>query len=287
MALAPINQIPVGYRSQSQDTNSEADVYLFARLRELSFKQRLEMFVVHNRGIKKLCLAGIKLRHRGVSLSEIRYVYARAVLSEKFSPEFEPKGTDENMWIQDSISLAGELHQLLESINIPYYVSGGVAASLHGEPRSTRDLDLVIQIQLEEVDLLVTTLERAGYYCPVGAVENLKQGREMMLNITHMETISNADLYMADGSPFALSQMSRRTLIDLEGILPFWIASAEDVILQKLRWGEGERSQQQWRDVQGILKLQTEVLDYAYLIKWAEKLDLADLLTQAFTQAGI
>ncbi len=294
-----------GYRSQAADTNVDADIYLFARLRQLALKQRIEIAIAHNRGVRKLCLAGIKSRHRGASLKEIRLQFARAVLSEKFPPGFQPQGgesvagtetdpgklknseSDETMWIQDSISLAGELHQILESVNIPYYVSGGVASSIHGEPRSTRDLDLVIEIQRDQINLLVTTLEAAGYYCPAGAVEDLQQGRDRMLNITHTETIANADLYVTDTSAFAALQMARRRLLDVEGMPNFWLISPEDLLLQKLVWGRGSQSEKQWRDVLGILKLQADFLDYGYLTEWAENLGLVDLISQAFTEAGI
>jgi hypothetical protein len=279
--------IKSNYQPQAANTSIDADIYLFARLRQLSFKQRIEMFAAHDRGVKKLCLAGIKFRHPGASLEEIRSMFTRAVLAEKFSLKFKPKGVDESMWIQDSIALAGELHELFESINIPYYVSGGIASSLHGEPRSTRDLDLVISLQGDQIDLLVTTLEAAGYYCPSGAVENLQRGREQMLNITHTETIANADLYIADNSPFAVSQMARRMLPDLDGIPLFWVASPEDTILQKLNWGRKSQSEKQWRDVLGIIKLQVSNLDYAYLAEWAERLDLVDSLSQALSQAGV
>ncbi|MEA5507300.1 hypothetical protein VB735_30245 [Halotia wernerae UHCC 0503] len=275
------------YQPQATNTNIEADIYLFTRLRQLSLSQRIKMFAAHDCSVKKLCLAGIKSRHRDAPLEEIRHIFARAMLAEKFSLDFEPKGINESMWIQDSITLAGELHQLFLSINIPYYVSGGVASSIHGEPRSTRDLDLVVKIQPDQIDLLVKTLEAAGYYCPVGAVEDLKQGYERMLNITHTETIANADLYITDTSPFAVSQMARRILPDLDGIPPFWIASAEDMILQKLHWGRGSQSEKQWRDVLGILKLQAPNLDYAYLTAWAERLDLVDTFSRALTEVGL
>ncbi|MEO0844030.1 MAG: hypothetical protein AAF063_34880, partial [Cyanobacteria bacterium J06643_5] len=181
------------YRPQAPDANIDADIYLFARLRQLSLKQRVEMAASHDRGIKRLCLAGIKSRNCGVPLEEIRLHFARAVLAEKFLPGFQPTGDDETRWIQDSITLAGELHQILESVNIPYYVSGNVASSIHGELRSTRNLDLVIS-NLTKTFWLVKTLEAAGYYCPAGAVEDLQRGREGLLNITHTETIANADL---------------------------------------------------------------------------------------------
>jgi hypothetical protein len=275
------------YQPQSQDTAIEADIYFFQKWRQLSLKQRIERFISHERGVKKLCLIGIKSRNRNSTIQEIRNLFTRAVLGEKFTPDFQPKGIKENMWIQDSISLAGELHQLFESINIDYYVSGGVASSIHGEPRSTRDLDLVIEVKPNQIDLLVKTLEASGYYCPAGAVEDLQRGLENMLNITHAETIANADIYITDNSPFAISQMQRRILVDLDGIPAFWIASAEDTVLQKLRGGKGSKSEKQWRDVLGIIKLQAETLDYGYLIEWAENLDLVADLSEVLTQAGI
>jgi hypothetical protein len=275
------------YQAQSQDTNIEVDVYLFQRLRQLTLKQRLEMFISHEKGVKKLCLIGIKSRHQNFTIQEIRDKFIRAVLGEKNTPDFQPKGINENMWIQDSISLAGELHQIFASINICYYVSGGVASSIHGEPRSTRDLDLVIEINQNQIDLLVKALETSGYYCPEGAVEDLQRGYGNMLNITHTETIANADIYITDNSPFAISQMNRRVLVDVEGIPSFWIASAEDTILQKLRWGKRSKSEKQWRDVLGIVKLQAENLDYGYLVEWAEFLDLVDEFSEVLNQAGI
>ena len=275
------------YQPQSEDTNIEADIYFFQKWRQLSLKQRIERFISHERGIKKLCLVGIKSRHRNFSIQEIRDLFTRAVLGEKFTPDFQPKGINENMWIQDSISLAGELHQIFESINIDYYVNRGVASSIHGEPRSTRDLDLVIEVKPNQIDLLVKTLEASGYYCPAGAVEDLHCGLGNMLNITHTETIANADIYIKDNSPYSISQMNRKILIDVEEIPVFWIASAEDIILQKLRWGKGSKSEKQWRDVLGIIKLQSKNLDYGYLTEWAENLDLVADLSEVLTQAGI
>jgi hypothetical protein len=275
------------YSSQASDTDVEADIYLFHRLRQLSIKQRVEMFVAHNQGVRKLSLAGVKMRYRGAAIEKIQMHFARAVLGDKFPLGFQPIGTDEKMWIQDSISLASELHSLFTSINIPYFVSEGVASSIHGETRSTRDLDLVVQTQVSQIYLLVTTLESAGFYCPAIAVEDFKLGRSSMLNITHTETIANANLYLTDNSPFSTSQMARRQLLDVEGIPPFWVISPEDLVLQKLRWGSSSKSEKQWRDVLGILKLQAEGLDYEYLTEWAEYLGLVDALIEALAEAGI
>lgn len=81
--------------------------------------------------------------------------------------------------------------------------------------------------------------------------------------------------------------MSRRLLIELEGIPKFWVATPEDTILQKLYWGKDSQSEKQWRDVLGIVKLQAPSLDYSYLKEWAKQLNLLEMLDSAFSQAGI
>ncbi|BAZ11920.1 hypothetical protein NIES4071_37480 [Calothrix sp. NIES-4071] len=58
-------------------------------------------------------------------------------------------------------------------------------------------------------------------------------------------------------------------------------------MLQKLLWGKGKQSEKQWRDVLGILKAQSDTLEYSYLINWAEHLNIVESISQAFTEAGI
>ncbi len=276
-----------GYKSQAADTSIDADLQQFSLLRKWSLGDRLQLSAKLSRHLRALCLAGIKQRCPTGSALERRTQFDRAVLAEKLHPGFRPKLVDETMWIQDSIELAEQLHSILEANAIPYYVGGGVASSAHGEPRATRDLDLIVQIQPEALSVLVEILEVHHFYCPEGAVEEIKQGRSRMLNITNIETSANADLFIMDVSPFAQSQMARRSLISVDGTHQFWICSAEDTVLQKLLWRRSSQSEQQWRDVLGVLKVQVDHLDYSYLAEWAEQLGILDVLSQAFVAAGV
>jgi hypothetical protein len=68
-----------------------------------------------------------------------------------------------------------------------------------------------------------------------------------------------------------------------ESIAPAYIATAEDTILSKLEWlrAGGEVSENQWKDVVGILKVQADRLDMVYLKQWARELRVEDLLERA------
>ncbi|MBD0389030.1 MAG: hypothetical protein ICV54_21620 [Nostoc sp. C3-bin3] len=48
--------------------------------------ERIKMFAARERAVKKLCLAGIKSQHCNASEKEIRCIFARAFLAEKFYP---------------------------------------------------------------------------------------------------------------------------------------------------------------------------------------------------------
>jgi hypothetical protein len=54
-----------------------------------------------------------------------------------------------------------------------------------------------------------------------------------------------------------------------------------------LQWGRQSQSEKQWRDVQGILKVQGDSLDFAYLTLWATRLDMIELIDQALIEAGL
>lgn len=66
------------------------------------------------------------------------------------------------------------------------------------------------------------------------------------------------------------------------------IATAEDVVLEKLRWYRlgGESSERQWLDVLGVLKVQRPTFDRGYAARWAAEIGVADLLARAYQDAG-
>jgi len=99
------------------------------------------------------------------------------------------------------------------------------------------------------------------------------------------------DVFISKQRPFDRAQFERKAaqVVATEPERTACVASAEDTVLTKLEWYRlgGEVSERQWRDVQGVLKVQAAGLDLAYLRRWAAELQVADLLTKALVEAGL
>jgi hypothetical protein len=272
--------IKPGYRPQASDTSIETDAFEFALLRQRTNGDRATMSAILTQGARQLCLCGLRQTHPSLSSTQFKQALARAFLGEDCPQDFFPRG-NEMTWIQDSIALALQLQTIFERLNILYYITGGVAAATYGEPRTTRDLDVVISISLSTLDLLVQQLENESFYVP--GVEDVRTGGMLSLGITHTETIARADLILT----FEPEKFRRRRAISIPERGTLYFASPEDIILSKLSWGTSSQSEKQWRDVLGILKVQGQNLDFDYLKEYSEPIGVSEALTQAMTEAGL
>ena len=177
----------------------------------------------------------------------------------------------------------------LDKLSITYYVGGSVASSVYGVARTTLDADLVALLRDEHVGALVEEL-RAGYYVSAPMIRSAIKSHSRF-NVIHLATMFKVDVFTVKSRPFDQSalQRIRKDTLGSEEPLEVFVASAEDVLLNKLEWyriGE-EISERQWTDVLGVLRVQRNVLDYEYLRRWATDLEVLDLLERACTETGI
>ncbi|QYO67815.1 hypothetical protein [Leptolyngbya sp. 7M] len=284
--MNPIPQPKAGYRPQAEDTSVEADVAYYYFLRQKPLTERIKLTQNLMRMAKHLAIASVQRQYPNDSIQAVQLRASHRILADKYTSAFIPGGTLVEWQQQDALTLTQRLHPQFEKLGIAYYLGGGLAAAIWGEPRVTQDADIIVQFQSDQLDRLISTLEAEGFYCPPADVEEVRLGVGKTISITHTQTLDNADLIAMSDEPFERSQMSRRMLIEDLGA-PFWVCTAEDIILQKLLWSQRSRSEQQWRQVLGILKAQATVLDYDYLSRWADQIGQVERLTQAFLEAGI
>lgn len=170
----------------------------------------------------------------------------------------------------------GRLVSHLDAAHVSHMVAGSVASSVHGEPRSTQDIDLVVDPSPSALACLVRTLLAADFYVSEdAAILALKARRQF--NVIDLETGWKADLIVRKDRPFSASEFARRQPATVLGV-QVHIATAEDVVLAKLEWAKkGGGSERQLRDVRGILDAHAE-LDTAYLEHWAAELGVTRIL---------
>ena len=186
--------------------------------------------------------------------------------------------------------VAQKVIQAFDAIGIEYAIGGSVASTVHGIPRLTMDVDIIADMCEEQIEALVISLQNEFY--ADGDLMRAAVRDRSSFNVIHLPTMVKADIFLLPTTPFAASEWSRRqrkrlgTAIDSADA---YVASAEDMILQKLSWYRltGERSDRQWGDVQGMLKVQGDALEFAYLAHWAEELALTDLLQTSLVDAGL
>ena len=275
---------PPGYRPQADDTSLETDLLEFYLLRQRTPTERLAMAASLMRGARRFSLTCLGQQFAELSAQAFARKMAEAWLQEDCPPHYIPTGSPMT-WIQDSTELAAQLHTIFAAVNVPYYITGGVAAITYGEPRTTRDLDVVISVPRQTINALVAALEAADFYVP--GVEDAVSGRMRTLQITQVTTISRADLVLAEDSEYEQLKFQRRRLITLPNGTQVYLASPEDVVVNKLRWGQQSQSEKQWRDVLGVLKIQQDHLNYNYIHQWAAAFDLSEQLDQVTREAGV
>lgn len=186
----------------------------------------------------------------------------------------------------DPIEVALRVASVLDECGIPYLVGGSLASSISGEPRSTLDVDMVVALSATQVDSLVAALGE-DFYADSEAIRQAVASTATA-NLVHLPTSIKVDLFIVGGSPIDEEQMERRLRVKVSNDPDefLYVYTPEDILLQKLRWYRmgNEISDRQWRDVLGIVLVQSESLDRSYLEQAADRIGVRDLLERALSR---
>jgi len=171
-------------------------------------------------------------------------------------------------------SVFSNVTRRLESAGIPHMVVGSVASMIYGEPRLTKDIDLVIDLLPSGASRLTRIFLFDEFYCPPEEAIAAELAERGQFNLIHQSTGIKIDIIVRKDTEHAREEFERRRR------KPFWenyeafVASPEDVIIKKLQYFREGGSEKHLRDIRGILA-HCE-LDRSYMEFWIDRLRIGD-----------
>jgi hypothetical protein len=248
---------------------------------------RLARAASMNRAAEMLALAGLRRRHPSATPHVLGVALALQRIGRTDDRDLAArlmKDTTVSDTPADFLAVALRAATICTDLGIPYLIGGGVASTVHGEFRTTRDVDLVIRLTPANAARFATALGAQFALNPPDILDALAHVPAAVADRTHRATFAaydcatgyQLDVFCVGDMPFDRAQFARAVPIPIpEANTVLMVASAEDTILTKLEWYTITPSDQQRTDVQTIVRVQGDALDRAYLITWATQLGLS------------
>jgi hypothetical protein len=167
------------------------------------------------------------------------------------------------------LQLLEKICQILEALQIPYMLSGSVAMNFYTDPRTTRDIDIIVELQNQHVPAFVTQLEHQFYVYPEGIYEEI--ARQGMFNIIDFKTGLKIDFILRNDEAHEQLKFKNRRKIQYFGI-DLWIICLEDLVISKLKWIQVLESEKQKNDITNLLDV--FYIDMEYIKDWCTQLNL-------------
>lgn len=172
----------------------------------------------------------------------------------------------------------------LDRLGVPFMLTGSLVSSIQGEPRSTHDIDVVVDLRFSQIDELLKEFPAPDFYLSRTAIEQAIQ-RRSMFNLLDVREGDKVDFWLLTPDEFDQSRFARRAPIDFEGVM-LRISSPEDTILMKLRWSrDAGASQRHYDDALRVYKVQRGTLDADYIEEWVHRLGLRPSWEQLLADA--
>jgi hypothetical protein len=179
--------------------------------------------------------------------------------------------------VTEELEVLETLARRLEATGIRYMLTGSFAANYYAVPRMTRDIDLVVELSPDDADRFCACFVE-DFYLDRDAVRAAIANRGAF-NLIHHAYVIKVDCIVRKDSDYRRVEFARRRrgTIDGHGLA---IVAPEDLIISKLDWMRGSRSEVQLADVRNLLRSVPD-LDRQYLAHWTERLGLGVLYREA------
>ena len=179
-------------------------------------------------------------------------------------------------------SLTLEVIDILEREQVPYMLVGSFSSNLFGVPRSTHDLDLVVELGDRSIHVISRHLGPEFYLQPQMAFESVMGTPRHIIDV--QSTQFKIEIFRLRGDAHDQERFSRRVHVRWNGRM-VWVASPEDVIVMKLRWLAGLRRNKDFDDSLQVATMRRESLDWGYMERWCDRHGTREILEEIRAKA--
>lgn len=150
----------------------------------------------------------------------------------------------------------------LSESGVDYFITGGVATIIYGEPRFTRDIDVVLAVRPTDAERFLSLWPANAYYSPPREAfeQETARPRHGHFNLVHIESGLVADCYVAGDDPLHAWAFERMQTLEV-GRTRIRVAPVEYVVVRKLSYFAQSGSTRHLEDVSRICRVQGERID--------------------------
>lgn len=171
----------------------------------------------------------------------------------------------------------------LSGNNVPYMVTGAWSVIYYGRPRASHDIDFVVEIEPNQTEKILTILKKLSHdfqFQEHAIREAIKN--KGMFNVIYIPTYLKLDFWLLTTDEFDKNRFRRKQEVEVLG-QKMMLATAEDTILQKLRWYKMSPIEKSLIDAAFVYQIQKKNLDSTYLTNWAKFLKVTKQLKKLGT----
>lgn len=182
--------------------------------------------------------------------------------------------------MNEELKVLKDVTQALNNSGIAYMITGSIAMNYYALPRMTRDIDIVIEIEKENISKIVRLFE-GDFYVDQLSIERAVNNHGMF-NIIHNEYVIKVDFIVKKALEFRQIEFHRRRQIVIDKV-SMWIVSPEDLILSKLWWAKDSQSEMQILDIKNLMDSAKEI-DENYVDEWVIKMNLTEIYRKTINE---